>query len=98
MHGLARSYRLKSRYDRLRQTGLLTVQEIADLLGVTVQTANTWRRHGLLRGHAYNDKNEFLYEHPGDHPPVKTQGRKLSKRRRFPEVASNVRQEVQCEA
>ena len=98
VHGLSRSYRLKSRYDRLREAGLLTVQEMADLLGVTVQTANIWRRHGLLRGHAYNDKNEFLYEHPGDYPPVKIPGRQLSRRRRFPEVASNARQEVQCGA
>ena len=98
VYGLSRSYRLKSRYDRLREAGLLTVQEMADLLGVTVQTANIWRRHGLLRGHAYNDKNEFLYEHPGDCPPVKIPGRQLSRRRRFPEVASNGRQEVQCEA
>ncbi len=98
VHGLARSYRLKSRYDRLREAGLLTAQEIADLLGVAVYTVNVWRRHGLLFAHAYNDKNACLYEHPGDHRPVKTQGRKLSKRRRFPEVASNARQEVQCEA
>ena len=98
VYGLARAYRLKSRYDRLRAAGLLTAQEIAVLLGVTVQTANTWRRHGLLRAHAYSDKHEFLYEHPGDDPPVKTQGRKLAKRRRFPEVASQTPQEVQCEA
>ena len=98
VYGLARAYRLKSRYDRLRAAGLLTAQEIAVLLGVTVQTANTWRRHGLLRAHAYSDKPEFLYENPGDDPPVKTQGRKLAKRRRFPEVASQTPQEVQCEA
>ena len=84
VHGLARSYRLKSRYDRLREAGLLTAQEIADLLGVAVYTVNVWRRHGLLFAHAYNDKNACLYEHLGDHRPVKTQGRKLSKRRRFP--------------
>ncbi|MDE0447134.1 MAG: recombinase family protein [Spirochaetaceae bacterium] len=98
VYGLARSYRLKSRYDRLREAGLLTVQEIAALLGVTVQMANTWRRHGLLRAHAYSDKPEFLYVDPGNDPPVKTQGRKLAKRRRFPEVASQTPQEVQCEA
>ena len=98
VYGLALSYSLKSRYDRLREAGLMTVHEIAALLGVTAQTASTWRRHGLLRAHAYNDKSEFLYEHPGDQLPVKTQGRKLSKRRRFPEVASNATQEVQCEA
>ena len=95
---LARAYGLKSRYDRLREAGLLTSRQIADLLGIHVQTANIWRRHGLLRAHACNDNNDFLYEHPGDDPPVKMRGGKLSKRRRFPEVTSTARQEVQCEA
>ena len=95
---LALRYRIKSRYDRLREAGLLTSSEIADLLGVAVSTANIWRRHGLLRAHAYSGKHEFLYEHPGDNPPLKIRGRKLSKRRRFPEVASDERHEVQCEA
>lgn len=96
--GLALRYRIKSRYDRLREAGLLTSSEIADLLGVAVSTVNIWRRHGLLRAHAYSGKHEFLYEHPGDNPPLKIPGRKLSKRRRFPEVASDERYEVQCEA
>ena len=96
--GLALRYRLKSRYDRMREAGLLTSSEIADLLGVAVSTVNIWRRHGLLRAHAYSGKHEFLYEHPGTNPPLKIPGCKLSKRRRFPEVASDERYEVQCEA
>jgi len=52
----------------------------------------------LLLYSAYNDKQECLYEYPGDDPPVKSQGRKLSQRRRFPEVASNTTKEVQYEA
>ena len=96
--GLALRYRIKSRYDRMREAGLLTSSEIADLLGVAVSTVNIWRRHRLLRAHAYSGKHEFLYEHPGDDPPLKIPGRKLSKRRRFPEVASDERYEVQCEA
>jgi len=96
--GLALRYRIKSRYDRMREAGLLTSSEIADLLGVAVSTVNIWRRHGLLRAHAYSGKHEFLYEHPGANPPLKIPGCKLSKRRRFPEVASDERYEVQCEA
>ena len=72
--------------------------ETADLLGVSTQTVKIWRRRGLLLAHAYNDKNECLYEPPGDDPPVKKQGSRLSKRRRFPQVAPNPTKEVQCEA
>jgi DNA-binding transcriptional regulator YiaG len=95
---LRREYELKTRYDRLREAGMLTLSEIAARLGVATQTVKKWRDHGLLRAHAYNDKTECLYEPPGDHPPGKKQGSKLSKRRRFPEVVSNRAKEVQCEA
>jgi len=95
---LRRQYDLKNRYDRLRDTGLITLEEIADLLGVVTQTVKIWRSHGLLRAHAYNDKNECLYEHPGDHPPVKRLGRKLSERRCFLNVAPDRTEEVQYEA
>ena len=95
---LRHDYDMKKRYDRLRDTGMLTLEEMADLLGVSTSTVKTWRNHGLLRAHAYTDKNECLYEHPGEDPPVKTQGRKLSKRRRFLNVPPNRSKEVQCEA
>jgi DNA invertase Pin-like site-specific DNA recombinase len=95
---LRRDYEMKKRYDRLRDAGMLTLEEMANLLGVSTSTVKNWRNHGLLRAHAYTDKNECLYEHPGDDPPVKAQGRKLSKRFRLANVESNRSKEVQCEA
>jgi len=95
---LRHDYGLKKRYDRLREAGMLTLTEIAQLLDVSTTTVKIWRDHGLLRAHAYNDRNECLYQHPGDDPPVTSQGRKLSKRRRFAKVAPNRTEEVQCEA
>ncbi len=95
---IRRAYALRTRYDRLRDAGMLTLTEIAALLGTSTGTVKIWRDHGLLRAHAYNDKNECLYENPGDDPPVKSQGQKLSERRRFPEVAPNTTKEVQYEA
>ncbi|HUE66616.1 MAG TPA: recombinase family protein [Candidatus Acidoferrum sp.] len=95
---IRQEYKLRSRYDRFRAAGMLTLREIALRLGVASGTVKHWRDHGLLRAHAYSDKNECLYEDPGDRPPAKLQGRKLQERRRFPEVRANRLKEVQCEA
>ena len=57
---IRRDYHLETRYERLRKAGMLTLCEIANMLGVTDQTAKIWRRRGLLSAHAYNDKNECL--------------------------------------
>lgn len=94
---LRRKYHLKSRYDRLRAAGLLTLEEIAERLGVSRGTVKTWRNHGLLRAYVYNDKNQCLYENLGEDMPVKQQGRKLSLRQHVPEVLSNQTNEVQYE-
>jgi hypothetical protein len=93
-----RSYGLKSRYDRLRDAGMLTIDEMAKLLGICGQWVRRWNRHGLIRGHAYNAKNDCLYEHPGDQLPKKTQGVKLSTRRRIGNLVAQCSAEVQCEA
>jgi len=94
---IQRCYGLRSRYDRLRNKGLLTLEEMAQSLGISMSQVKVWRHHGLVRGHAYNDKNECLYEHPGDNPPEKAQGVKLSRRRPLDQVVVDGPQEVQCE-
>jgi DNA invertase Pin-like site-specific DNA recombinase len=78
---IRRAYQLRSRYQRLREAGLLTLGEIATLLKVNPGTVKTWRDHGLLRAQPYNDKNECLYQRPGPNAPTKQQGTKLSLRR-----------------
>ena len=92
------AYRLKSRYDRLREKGLLTIEEVMARLKITRVWVRIWRDHGLLRAYPATDKNVFLYEDPGPNPPRKTQGTKLSERRRFPENSMSRAQEVQYEA
>jgi DNA invertase Pin-like site-specific DNA recombinase len=77
---IQREYSLKPRYDRLREAGLLTRQEMAQALGVASTTIRIWRAHGLLRGHAYTDKGDYLYERPGEDARRKTRGFKLSLR------------------
>jgi DNA invertase Pin-like site-specific DNA recombinase len=68
---LRRKHRLKHRFQRLRETGLLTMQEVGRRLGVTIETVKKWRRLGLLRARPYNDKGQYLYEPPGENWPAK---------------------------
>ena len=95
---IRRDYSLTPRYDRLRAAGMLTVQELAAVLGITPDSVKIWNRHGLLHGHAYNDKNQCLYEPSAGNRPHKAQGQKLSERRAAIEVPSASTNEVQCEA
>ena len=44
--------------------------EMATSLGICTATVKQWGHHGLLRRHRYSDKNECLYEPPGDAPPT----------------------------
>lgn len=91
---LCKDYHLRSRYERLRAAGKLTRQELAARLQVSPQTVRSWANNGLLICHVYNDKQECLYEPPDADGPVKSQGRKLADRRRFPPVHSNRSQKV----
>jgi len=95
---LQRSYNLTPRYNRPRKVGILTVAEMAAVLGIRPPRVKIWNRHGLIHGHAYNGKNDCLYEHPGDNQPRKAMGVKLSKRAAAGEVAPHRIEEVQCEA
>jgi DNA invertase Pin-like site-specific DNA recombinase len=90
-------YQLRSRYARLRARGLLTRDEIADVLNVSPDTVKIWGRHGLLRRCVSNDKGECLYEPPGPDAPTKMQGRRLSDRR-LHNVRPDQANEVQYEA
>jgi DNA-binding transcriptional regulator YiaG len=73
-------YGLRSREQRLRDAGLLTLPETAALLGVSTGTVKAWHHAGLITGHPFNDKGQCLYPPPGNHPPARAQGRKLSER------------------
>lgn len=95
---IRRQYGLKTRHQRLRDAGLLTLAQTARLLGVHWSTIKAWRNQGLLLAVPYNDKNECLYPHPGSNPPAKQQGTKLAERRLHPAIASNPAEEVQYEA
>ena len=75
-----RTYQLPSRRQRLLNAGIITLTEIAALLGVSTCTVKIWHHAGILGGQPYNDKGQCLYHPPGPNPPVRAQGRKLSQR------------------
>jgi DNA invertase Pin-like site-specific DNA recombinase len=63
---IRRSYGLKSHYERLRDRGLFTLNEIAKKLKVSKRTVKKWGDNKILTGYKCNDKNERLYEWPGN--------------------------------
>jgi hypothetical protein len=95
---LRRDYQLRPRYDRLREKGLLTIEEISERLKVPSLRVRIWRQHGLLKAYPANDKDAWLYEDPGPDPPRREQGVKLESRRRFDCNGAHGPVEVQYEA
>ena len=65
-----RAYRLKTRYARLRETGLLTLTEISGKLGICRATVKIRRAEGRLGGRAVrlDDVGRYLYEDPENAP------------------------------
>jgi len=87
------TYGLADRYSRLRAAGMLTIQEIARILGVCDETVKKWRRRGLLRAKAYNDKGQCLFEPLDENAPVR--GKRKVSRQAFSKTVSNQAKEVQ---
>jgi len=71
-----RTYQLPSRRQRLADTGLIPLAQMAGLLGVSTSTVKDWYHAGIVTGQRYNDKGEVLYHPPGPNPPALHQGRR----------------------
>jgi DNA invertase Pin-like site-specific DNA recombinase len=67
-------YQLRTREQRLRDQGLLTLPEMADRLGVSTSTVKDWHHAGIVSGQCYNDKGQVLYDPPGPNPPAPRHG------------------------
>jgi len=91
-------YHLRSRYERLRERGLLTLEEVASALQIATATAKHWRRAGLLRAHAYNDKPQYLFEPPGADAPTRYAAKGITRWDRERRSATHPTNEVQYEA
>jgi len=67
---LVREYKLRSRYDQLRDRGMLTKKEAAAHLNIHEHTLARWAEQGLVTSHAYNG-HYYLYELPKTNLPQK---------------------------
>lgn len=79
---IAKRNGIKSRYERLRNQGLLSLDEMAGRLDVDPTTIKKWHRAGLIKGYPFNFKNECLYVYLPDRMPAKMPGVKFSKRKK----------------
>ncbi len=74
------TYRLKTRFERLREQGMLTGYELARQLGVSATTIHQLGRSGLLRRHLYGNKHRCLYEPVGAVTLIKGSGGRYGSR------------------
>jgi hypothetical protein len=63
--------KLKSRFDRLRERGLLNISEMAKACGVSVNTIGHWRRKGHNPGAPYQESNPVSVRASEAHAPKK---------------------------
>ena len=61
---LRQKYALADRYTRLRARGLLTLSEVAEVLGAHPSTVKGWARQGRLASALLRDNGERLFERP----------------------------------
>jgi excisionase family DNA binding protein len=66
---LCRNRGIPSHHDRLRAQGMLTLDEIAQQLGVTTGTIKRWQHQGHITGRRIDGRRAHLYHHGQDRPP-----------------------------
>jgi len=87
IQALRKTNHLKSRYQRLRERGMLDAAQMAALLGTCMRTIYVWHREGKLHPHRYNDSGAYLYEPPESDSQMLNADRKY---RRGKYAAANV--------
>ena len=61
---IRRTNKLKCRYERLKDRGLLNLNEISKILQVSQTTCKIWSRQQILNSHRYNARGERLFNTP----------------------------------
>ncbi len=99
---IQRSYKLVSRYERLRKLGMKTTQEIAEQFGVCTQTVRRWNEAGFLKAHQFSNRQQYLFEplHPGSPVMVKLKNHmaKMGHQKGQNQIVNQKQDEVQYEA
>jgi DNA invertase Pin-like site-specific DNA recombinase len=65
------AYNLPSRRERLRDRGMLTTEEVAELFDIAQTTVHKWGRQGLITKCYSDNCNRGLWELPSDHTIIK---------------------------
>jgi len=80
VNALRHAYKLKSRYQRLRDRGMLPAGQLAKQLGVCTTTIYQWGQAGVLRRHLYGNDHRCLFEPIGDVAIIKGNGGRYGSR------------------
>jgi hypothetical protein len=91
-------YGISSYYEHLRNLGWLTVPEMSARTKVHSSTTKRFAREGVLRAVRANDSGLLLYEPTNGPLPQAHPGKRFRDRRRYPQLASKMFNEVQYEA
>jgi DNA invertase Pin-like site-specific DNA recombinase len=92
------TYGIRSYIEHLRSHGWLTAPEIATQMGVHPTTAKRFAAEGVLRAVRADDAGQILFESPTGPLPQARPGKRFRDRRRHPQLASKVINEVHYEA
>ncbi len=92
------AYDIPSYVQHLRSDGWLTVPEVAAQMRVHSSTAKRFAVEGVLRAVRADDTGRLLFEPVLGPLPQAEPGKRFRDRRRYPQLASNMSNEVQYEA
>lgn len=76
-----RRWGLKNLRERLRDSGMLTLEEMAEVVGATKETVRTWRIKGFVEARQTDDKGTWLYVPPDDEWLAEVDRRRAGRRR-----------------
>jgi DNA invertase Pin-like site-specific DNA recombinase len=92
------AYGIRSYVRHLRSHGWLTAPEIAAQMGVHSTTAKRFATEGVLHAVRADDRGLVLFEPATGPLPQAQPGKRFRDRRHYPQLASNMSDEVQYEA